>query len=77
MSLSQCEVRPIEILHSTRRHLLKKGRIFFSWSPTYFVLYVWTGFVESCKMFLCTKLPFLGWRSEDFLQDFFRQKMFA
>jgi hypothetical protein len=25
-------------------------------------------------MFLCSKLPFLGWRSEDFLQGFFHQK---
>jgi hypothetical protein len=32
------------------------------------------GFVEPSKMFLCSKLPCLGWRSADFLQGFFCQK---
>jgi hypothetical protein len=37
-------------------------------------LYIKRGFNEHVKMFLRSKLPCLGWRSEDFLQGFFHQK---
>jgi hypothetical protein len=50
----------------------KKGD-FFSWSPPYFVK--WREVLLSpVKMFQCSKLPCLGWRSADFLQGFFRPK---
>jgi hypothetical protein len=48
---------------STRRRMLKKGQILCC-------TYVRRGFVEPCRMFLCSKLPCLGWRSADFFQGF-------
>jgi hypothetical protein len=33
------------------------------------------GFVEPCKMFHCSKLPCLGWRSADFYKVFFAQNV--
>jgi hypothetical protein len=50
--------------------MLKKGRIFFSWSPTYVVCVVKRGFVEPCKMILCSKIPCLGWISRLFTRFF-------
>jgi hypothetical protein len=55
--------------------MLKKRHIFFSWSPTNFVLQREV-LLSPVKMFLYSKLPCLGWSSADFLQGFFRQKMF-
>jgi hypothetical protein len=53
-------------------HVEKNGRIFFSWPPPYFVK--WREVLLSpVKMFQCSKLPCLGWRSADFLQGFFAQ----
>jgi hypothetical protein len=49
--------------------MLKKGQIFYSWSPPYFVK--WREVLLSpVKMILCSKLPCLGWRSAYFLQGF-------
>jgi hypothetical protein len=56
---------------STRRSMLKKGRIFFQLVYNLFCV-VKRGFVEPCEnVFLSSKLPCLGWRSPDFLQGFF------
>jgi hypothetical protein len=49
------------------------GKFFFSWSPPYSVK--WREVLLSpVKMFHCSKLPCLGWRSADFLQGFFCPK---
>jgi hypothetical protein len=52
----------------------KKGRIFFSWTPTYFVL--WGEVLLSpVKIFYCSKLPCLGWRSALFTRVFFAKNV--
>jgi hypothetical protein len=58
--------------HRNLRRMLQKGRFFQLVSNQFCV--VRRRFVESCKMFLCCKLPCLGWRSSDFLQGFFFTK---
>jgi hypothetical protein len=56
-------------------HACWKKRVnFFNWSPPYFVK--WREVLLSpVKMFQCSKLPCLGWRSADFLQGFFAQNV--
>jgi hypothetical protein len=66
-----CDHRNLDLEHAC----WKKGRIFFSWSPPYFVK--WREVLLSpVKMFQCSKLPCQGWRSADFLQGFFAQNVY-
>jgi hypothetical protein len=54
--------------------MLKKGPNFFQLVSNLFCV-LKRGFVEPCKMFLCSKLPCLGRRSADFLQVFFAKNV--
>jgi hypothetical protein len=62
-------------LRSRRRMLKKTGEFFRLVSNLFCVLK--RVFVEPCKMFLCSKLSCLGWRSAGFLQCVLSPKIFA